>query len=187
LGDDSNFVFHLHHKNGVPVCVHGAQMAHQFGKGQRIRISCRHAKWGEPLRVTAVAGLDPRESVRVRLHPGRHIAGIGVFPGAKPEEHESQIVLAGPGQQPVHAREIKLSFFRLDGLPGDRQQNRIQMHRGQPRPDGLHVLDTGGTRVMQLSTKHEEWIAIDNELSHPVAFFQMGNSTRLGGLLADHW
>ena len=177
VGDDADFVFHLHHD-------HGVRRARRSPSTRRIRAAKARASAsrlaslnGERRsRAGAVVQLHARESLEVALHPVGRIARPGVLPAAEPQEHEPQIVRARVANQPVDQAEVELALGGFEQGPGDRRQHGVEMHRGQPRPDRLHVVEARRRVVEDLAAQRQERLAVDDQLGRRAAFFQMRNN-----------
>src|SRR5882672_8413509 len=113
FGDDTDFIFDLHHEDGVRFSIGLAEVTHESREGTRVRIANRGVERGKPLSAPAIARLDTRKPIEIRLDPCRRIAGIGVFPCAEPQDNELQVVLAGSLEKTIHALEIESSLCRF--------------------------------------------------------------------------
>src|SRR5882757_2772485 len=102
-------------------------MAHQIRKGMCISISNHRAERRQSLCVHAIAHLDSREALGIRLDPCRRVTGKRVLPGTKPQKYNFEIVFAGTFEETIYTTEIKFSFLGFDRLPRDGQQYGIQV------------------------------------------------------------
>jgi hypothetical protein len=74
------------------------------------------------------------------------------------------MLLAGILNQAVDQGVVEFAFEPFEHRPGNRCEHGVQMRRRQPGPDWLHVFETGGRVVAQLSRQ--------------VLFFQLPNHTK---------
>jgi hypothetical protein len=74
-----------------------------------------------------------------------------VLPTGHPEENQPQIVGAGRLNLVVDHREIELPFLRLDQVPGDNAQHRIEIRLGQPRQSDIFIASTSDELVLASS------------------------------------
>ena len=93
-------------------------------------------------RLDAEAGLRLRQGgrgVRAREDRGEEPAGQGPEPADLGDQHPAG--RPGPGPGPAARRERRLGpRRRRAGRRGDRHRPRSRLHRDDPRPDGLRVL-----------------------------------------------
>ena len=109
----ADLVLHLHHEHGVLVAVDAFQR-YSMKRRERARVGVARVrrKRREDLDARSVGELRARKTLRVALHPGRHVRGHAVLPRAEPQDHELQIVRARIAQQRVDARSSRIFLRR---------------------------------------------------------------------------
>ena len=78
--------------------------------------------------------------------------------------------------QAVHKGEVKYPLFRLEQLPGDWCQYSIQIHLNKFWPDRLHVLQTGGTGIVEFASQDQKGLPVHYKLCRGPLFNKAGNS-----------
>ena len=117
---------------------------HESGEGAGIGFLTRGAEGSENLDLVAV--LDhAREPPRILLDPDGRIAGHAVFPRGQPQEDDVLVLLARLGEKAIDEGEVEGALSGLNQLPAQRGDDGVEVHGGQPGPDGLHVIP-GWTR-----------------------------------------
>ena len=84
--------------------------------------------------------LDHWEPFGICFYPHRCVAAGSALPGAEPDQHQFQSVVARFSDLHVHGRKVEVSFRRFDQFPGGSTDHGIKIHVGQVLPDGTHVL-----------------------------------------------
>ena len=102
--------------------------------------------------------------VLVEFDPGWGMARHAVFPGAKPEENNLELVFAGIVDQVAEQSEVVFSFLGFEQFPIDGDEHRVEVRGLEFGPNGLHVLDGGSGGVAEFTTQHDERFALYNKL-----------------------
>ena len=147
--------------------VGGFEVAHQRGEGRLIgleRGGCV-GRW----RIRGVAVLIDHVEIAagLELHPFRHVVLAAVLPGAEPEQHQADMMLARLGEQGVDHGVVELALAGFELFPVDRHLDRIGMQVLDGRPDfGQH--GGPGAGIIGLRAQHEERGIVDEEGEAPV-------------------
>ena len=167
VGDHPDLVLDLDQDHG-PGAVGVAEVPHQRREGPGVGGDVRLVEGREDLERRPVDALGARKTVGVPLHPRWHVRRHAVLPRPEPQQHEPHVVGARLADQAVHQREVEPPLHRLEQLPVDRGEDRVQAEAVQPGPDGRHVLQARRRGVAELAAEHQERLAVDHEL-HRVA------------------
>src|SRR5262249_29664396 len=97
-------------------------------------------------------------------------------------ENQLQVVRARLPDERIDRAPVEAPFGRLDQLPGNRCQHRVEVHLPQAGPMRSHVARTRGTRITELPTQHEEGSVVDDQLLRGTLALQM----RDGGPTCQH-
>ncbi len=176
----AHFVFHLHHQHRMFSPIHFLDVMHQRREGACVRFLGSRAQRAQNLYLAATLH-HARESPCILLHPDRHVARLSVLPRRQPQKHDALMRLPRLVEEPVDKSEIECAFFGLDQLPAQRRHHGIQSRRRQLRPNRLHVFEIGRRRVVQLAGKHQERLAVNDQLRGRAAFFEMRPGILLRG------
>ena len=85
-------------------------MPHERGEGVDVGFEARFAEGRERKQWSAVGLGGERKALGIALDPLGRVAGAAVFPGAKPEEHEMEIVGAGAFEEGIDLGVVE-DFF----------------------------------------------------------------------------
>ena len=75
----------------------------------------------------------------------------------------------------VQLGKIESSLDGFNVFPCNTSENRVDIRIHQLLPDRIHVRSRCHGRILKLSSKHEKWLAIDNELPRLLNLFEMRN------------
>src|SRR5271157_5917896 len=115
---------------------------------------------------------------RIQQHPFWHVMLAAVLPRGKPEQYETNVMLASFPQKPVDRREVELPGLLFNPIPVDRYFDRVGMQvlHGSPifwmqRPGALQA------QVLILYTQYQEWSIVHEQSEASVFLQQPGNRT----------
>ena len=104
---------------------------------------------------------------------------LAVFPGAEPQEHKAEVVLACLVDEEVHVAKVECPFRWLNLLPVDRCFDCVGVHGFGGAPGGGQGRRPGAG-VVDLAAKQEERLSVDNKSEAIVALLKMGDIVGLG-------
>ena len=180
VAEDTDFVLHLHHQDGVVAAVCFFDVLHESGKGAGIGFLAGGGEGSENFDLVAVLD-DARETPRILLDPDGRVAGHAVFPGGQPQEDDVLVLLARLGEKAIDEGEVECALGGLNQLPVQRGHDGVEVHGCHPGPDGLHEFEAGGGGVADFAAEDEEGLTVDDELGGRAAFFQMRRVVLLRG------
>ena len=134
----------------LPVGVVVLQKAHEGRKGSRIGLHRLLSQIGQrgigdvvelfdTDEVLSLLHLGTAESLKVSLDPFRHVGGLGIFPGAKPEKGKFHVPMACLLNEPLNQCEVIVPFLWFDQFPGYRQKQAVHSQCLCLLPDPLHI------------------------------------------------
>ncbi len=143
IAHHADLIFDLHHNDRMLLAIDFAQMAHQRGERAGVGLPVGFANRRKDLGRLARTDSDAGKARIIALDPERDVARHAIFPTAKPEDNQPQVVLARLAKQAIDQREIELALGWLDQFPKDWCQNSIKLQRDQALPNRLHVGEAG--------------------------------------------
>jgi len=172
---DARLVLNLHGDDGAFGRILLAQVRHQGRKGTPIRLQIRLAMGRKhPHRVAK--GVDhATETLGGAFDPGRHILHVAVLPGAKPEQHELDAILARHRQEGIDAGPVKATLLGLHLLPVNRDLQRVPMQQIDGTKGRFSLCAIIAAGVAGLASQAKERSAIHDE------------RTLDGHCTASHW
>jgi hypothetical protein len=182
IAEDADFVFDLHHQHGAIAVVDILDVLHERGEGTGIGFLCGGALGAEDFNLGAILD-DAWKAAGILLDPDRRVAGHAVFPRSEPEKDDAQMVVAGLIEQTVDERKVVLPFCRLDEFPAEGSDHGVEVHRSEPGPEGLQVVQARRRGVVQFATEDEERLPVHDELGGCAAFLKVW----CGVLLRPKW
>ena len=158
----AGFVFDLNHDDGVVVMIDFIQVMGKSGKGAFIGFEGVVRKRREDIDRIAIGADDAWVFGCVVLNPDRRIMHVAVFPRAEPQENDSQVVGARPGDDGVEIAEIEFAGLRFQLLPINGRGNGVGVQRFHGVP---HLRQLAGpcAGVVNLSAQYKKRFAIDKQ------------------------
>ena len=84
----------------------------------------------------------------------------------------------------VHQAEVELAFFGFGQVPANRRERGIKMISGKFGQYGRHVIEAGGSGIVQFAAEDQERLAVNDQLGGRALFGEMRNAGGLSGLSA---
>src|ERR1017187_10076060 len=86
-----------------------------------------------------------------------------------------KIISPGFHDSSVRQPEIELAFLRFYQIPANRRERGVKMAGGKLAQYGSHVVQTGGSGIVQFTTENQERLAVHNQLCGRAVFGEMRN------------
>src|SRR4051812_21958862 len=93
IAENADFVFHLHHQDGVVAQIDFPDVAHHAPEGFAVSFDQCLAESTENLDSVTVSN-GTGEAMWVASDPKRRITGHAVFPCSQPQEYNSHVVFS---------------------------------------------------------------------------------------------
>ena len=158
----ANLVLDLHHQDSLLLAIYLAEMFHQRRKCPAVRAECLSSEGGEDLKWRAILGLCARETIGIGLDPDGRVFREGVFPASEPQRDQMKIELAGDIDPVIQNVEVEMTFSGFNLLPGNRHQDRIQVHARHVRQNGVRLRRCSCRGVTQFAPENEERFAVED-------------------------
>nr|GEU28687.1 hypothetical protein [Tanacetum cinerariifolium] len=170
----ADFILHLHHHHRAAL-VERFQMRHQRAERALVGFQGIGIVRTQDILRYALVVLRLGVGLEVVLDVRRRVRRRRILPGAKPQQHQFHVVGFGLADQAFERLEVVHARLRLDLVPLDRRQHRVDADGFQYRPLALEVLEVGSGRVTKLAAEDQQRLPIDDQVRGRAMFFQMGN------------
>jgi hypothetical protein len=107
----------------------------------------------------------------ITFYPLGQVDRPSVFPTAKPQEDQMQIMRPRIADYSVHECVIDLALREFKQGPGNGHEHCIEVLRLKEGPHALHGFETGRRIVVDLSPEHQARFSIHNQLLDVSPFF----------------
>jgi hypothetical protein len=87
----------------------------------------------------------------VTLHPLGRVVALAVFPGAEPQEYETQLALACGLNRKVYGTKVELALLRLDRFPIEGNLSGVGMPTRKDVQCLVEVLGIGRSGIVNLA------------------------------------